>query len=140
MSPFLAFHHFGLAVKQPKAAISTLSLLGYKIGPLVFDPIQNVNLILCEHPTHPAVEIIFSGVGKGPVDNLVQRHASGIIYHLCYETEFLDRALVRFQEAGIEVLCLSAPRPSVLFDGHKVSFYKILGVGMIEILERPFRG
>jgi len=37
---------------------------------------------------------------------------------------------------GLRVLCISDPKPSVLFGGRNVSFYQIDGVGMVEMLEQ----
>jgi catechol 2,3-dioxygenase-like lactoylglutathione lyase family enzyme len=131
----LTFHHFGLAVRRAQEAITFLTALGYRLGPPVFDPLQNINLIMGEHDSHPGVEIIYPGTEPGPVDKLIERHASGIIYHLCYVTENLENSLKHFEDAGLKPLCISPPKPAVLFGGRKVSFYNIKGVGLIEILE-----
>jgi methylmalonyl-CoA/ethylmalonyl-CoA epimerase len=136
MNPLnLVFHHFGLAVKQPAPAIAFLSALGCRIGEPVFDPEQNVHLLLCSRPDHPAVEIIYPGNGPGPVDALIERHTSGVIYHLCYETPDLVQTLEQFEKAGIRADCVSSPKPALLFHGRKVSFYRVKGMGLIEILE-----
>ena len=131
----LKFHHFGLAVRQPKKAIAFLTCQEYRIGEPVYDPIQNVNLILCTHEAQPCVEIVYPAEGKSPVDQYVQRHDSGIIYHLCFETEDLASDLEALPQKGLLVVCLSEPSPAVLFQGRKVSFYNVAGMGLIEILE-----
>jgi hypothetical protein len=131
----LSFHHFGLAVRQPAPAISFLSSLGYEMGEPVYDPEQNVHLIMGSHPTQPAVEIIYPGNGPGPVDHLVQRHETGIIYHSCYETSDLTRTLEEMAQCGVRADCVVAPRPALLFGGRRVSFYRLKGMGLIEILE-----
>jgi methylmalonyl-CoA/ethylmalonyl-CoA epimerase len=79
--------------------------------------------------------LIWPGNLKGPIDALVQRHASGIIYHACYATENLAAALEAFEANGVKPICVSPPKPAVLFDGKKVSFYSIPGIGLVEILE-----
>lgn len=132
---YLKFHHFGLAVRRPDEARMFVSALGYRMGPAVFDPVQNVQLQLCTHETHPAVEIIWPGSPGGPIDRLAQRHASGIIYHLCYETDDLDAALAGFNDSKLNVICISPPTPAPLFDGRPVSFYNIVGIGLVEILQ-----
>jgi hypothetical protein len=131
----LTFHHFGLAVRRPDEARIFVSRLGYRVGDPVFDPAQNVHLQLCTHETHPAVEIIWPGTAGGPIDKLAQRHASGIVYHLCYETNNLDLAIAQFNEAKLRTVCISPPTPAPLFGGRPVSFYNIVGIGLIEILE-----
>ena len=135
INPHLKFHHFGLAVRRPDEARKFVAGIGYELGGLVFDPAQNVHLQLCTHPEHPAVEIVWPGNTGGPVDKLAQRHPSGIIYHLCYETDHLDAALAGFEAEGLSVICISPPQPAPLFGGRPVSFYNVVGMGLIEILE-----
>ena len=131
----LEFHHFGLAVKRPDEARKFVAALGYRPGDSVFDPAQNVHLQLCTHANHPAVEIIWPGDTSGPIDKLAQRHSSGIIYHLCYETDSLQAALAEMEENGLRPLCISPPTPAPLFGGRPVSFYNVVGMGLVEILE-----
>jgi methylmalonyl-CoA/ethylmalonyl-CoA epimerase len=131
----LRFHHFGLAVRRPDEARNFVSAFGYQLGEAVFDPAQNVHLQLCTHQTEPAVEIIWPGNTKGPIEKLSERHAAGIIYHVCHETANLEAALAQFAGAGIRFVCISPPTPAPLFSGRKVSFYNIIGIGLVEILE-----
>ena len=136
LNSVLKFHHFGLAVRRPDEARALLSALGYQIGEPVLDAAQNVHLALCVHGSEPAVEIIWPGGANGPVDKLIQRHASGIVYHLCFETGNISAALSHLERSGCRVVCISPPTPAPLFAGRKVSFYNIVGLGLIEILER----
>jgi hypothetical protein len=131
----LEFHHLGLAVPRPDEAMSFLSGLGYAIGDRIFDPEQNVNLAHCRHPQMPAVEIIYPGDAPGPIDKYVTRHASGIVYHACFETADLVKTIAALDAAKLRPLCVSQPRPAVLFAGRPVSFYVVVGMGLIEILE-----
>ncbi|MCE0483869.1 MAG: VOC family protein [Methylacidiphilales bacterium] len=131
----LLFHHFGLAVRRPQEAETLLTALGYTLGEAVLDPGQNVHLKMGHHPAQPAVEIIWPAAPGGPIDGMTQRHTSGIIYHLCYETDDLAAALAGFEKAGSRVVCVSPPKSAPLFGGRKVSFYNVIGLGLIEILE-----
>lgn len=131
----LTFHHFGLAVRQSHDAVIFLTAMGYRMGEPVFDENQNVRLMIGSHDTEPPVEIIYEGEDTGPIDKLLQRHAQGIIYHICYVTENLAGSLDRLEAAGLRVVCVSPPKPALLFKGRKVSFYNIVGIGLIEILE-----
>jgi catechol 2,3-dioxygenase-like lactoylglutathione lyase family enzyme len=135
MSPHLTFHHFGLAARRPDEARKFIAALGYQLGGSVFDPAQNVHLQLGTHTRQPAVEIIWPGDSSGPVDKLVGRHPSGIIYHLCYETDNLTAALAGLEAAGLRPLRISPPTPAPLFGGRAVSFYNVVGMGLVEILE-----
>jgi methylmalonyl-CoA/ethylmalonyl-CoA epimerase len=124
-----------LAVRRPDEARVFVSSLGFQIGEAFFDPDQNVHLQLCTHLTHPAVEIIWPGDTKGPIEKLTERHSAGIIYHVCYETDDLAAALAHFAQAKLCIICISPPTPAPLFAGRKVSFYNLRAIGLIEILE-----
>jgi catechol 2,3-dioxygenase-like lactoylglutathione lyase family enzyme len=132
---YFRFHHFGLAVRRPQEAMTFLTALGFRLGESLLDPNQNVHLIMATHATEPAVEIIYPGDTKGPVSSLGEKHTSGIIYHVCYETDDLPAALAGLENAGLRVLCVSPPTPAPLFGGRPVSFYNVTGIGLIEILE-----
>jgi methylmalonyl-CoA/ethylmalonyl-CoA epimerase len=131
----LAFHHLGLAVRRPQEAEVFLSAMGYQLGEAVLDPGQNVYLKMCVHATEPEVEIIWPADTNGPIDGLMQRHTSGIVYHVCYLTDDLTAALAALEKAGLRVVCVSPPKPAPLFGGRKVSFYNVVGIGLVEILE-----
>lgn len=137
MNPFgLAFHHLGLAVRRPRDAMSFLGGLGYEITEPVFDPEQNVNLIMCTHAgSMPAVEIIYPAAGKSPVDALVAGRPEGIVYHMCYVTADLSATLAALDAAGVRAICKVPPVPATLFAGRRVSFYDIVGMGLCEIIE-----
>ena len=139
----LTFHHIGLAVASCDQAVSFLSELGYDVGPTVEDTLQNVRLNMCTHPTNPAVEIISASSnndGKGPINELTRKNPSGIVYHTCYATADLGSTLSRAKALGLSVYCVSEPKPAVLFEGRNVSFYKIGGMGLVEIVEAQHPG
>jgi methylmalonyl-CoA/ethylmalonyl-CoA epimerase len=131
----LRFHHLGLAARRPNDAAILLRGLGYRIGEPIFDPEQNVNLTMCSRGAMPDIEVICPGQGKGPVDGLVARHSSGIVYHLCYVTDDLADTLQKINDARLRWQCVSPPKPAILFGGRRVSFYMIVGIGLIEIIE-----
>lgn len=136
MSEFgLRFHHLGLAVQNPVAARRFAEGQGYRLGAAVFDPQQNVNLILCEHDTEPPIEIIYPAGKEGPVQRLLARHDSGIVYHVGYTSADVERTLSRLEDAQLRPFCVSPPKPAVLFGGALVSFYNVVGMGLIEIIE-----
>jgi hypothetical protein len=132
----LKFHHFGLAVREPASAFRYLQSLGYTPGHQAFDPLQRVNVAMRHHVEMPDVEVVWPGAGPSPIDNLVKRSGS-LLYHLCYLSADVERALGTLNAAGLHVTTISAPQPAILFGGQKVSFYDIDEVGMIEIIESP---
>ena len=79
----LVFHHMGLAVRDPMPALAFLEALGYGRGTPTFDPLQGVNLALCQHAFMPAVELVWPGGVASPIDRIV-RQDDAVIYHLCF--------------------------------------------------------
>jgi len=132
----LSFHHLGLAVRRPRDATQFLTGLGYTLAEPVFDPEQNVNLIMCSHAgSMPDVEIIFPAMGKSPVDALTASRPDGIVYHMCYVTADLAVTLAALDAGGVRAVCKAPPTPAILFGGRNVSFYDIVGMGLCEIIE-----
>jgi hypothetical protein len=130
----LKFHHLGLAVKQPGSAVNFLTGIGYKVGAVVRDELQNVNLILCAKRGMPAIEIIYPTEKPGPLVSILKSNVA-LIYHICYESGNRERCLRSLEAAGNRIVLLSPPQPAVLFGGRRVSFYVVAGFGVIEILE-----
>lgn len=134
----LSFHHLGLAVRRPRDATQFLGGLGYEIVAPVFDPEQNVNLIMCTHAgSMPAVEIIYPADGKSPIDALIEGRPPGIVYHMCYVTADLAATLAAMDAAGLRAVCKVPPVAATLFGGRRASFYDIVGMGLCEIIEDP---
>lgn len=130
----LTFHHMGLALKKEDSALTFLAGLGYDEGTRVFDPEQKVNLRLCTADGKPAVELITQGDEPSPLDNILKKY-NELIYHTCYETQDLEKSLAAIEASGLRVIPVSPPKPAILFGGRHVSFYTVMGFGLIEILE-----
>jgi methylmalonyl-CoA/ethylmalonyl-CoA epimerase len=130
----MKFHHFGLAVRDVAGARKVLENLGYACGEEIYDPLQEVRLVWCEHETMPAVELVAPTDKPGPLDNIVVEN-SGTIYHLCYESPNIDEAVNAIKESGARVITVAPPKPAVLFGGKRVGFYQVKGFGLIEIVE-----
>lgn len=135
----LKYHHFGLATKNEKKATDFLRGLGYSISGIIYDPLQMVNLIMCEHKSFPDVEVIFpksKNETNSPLSNIFKLQ-NELIYHICYTTTNLDMSLQKIKEIGLRVIPISLKKEAILFNNNPVSFYKIAGFGIIEILELP---
>ena len=130
----LTFHHMGLAAHDGGDAELFLTAMGYKRVAAVFDPLQNVNLRLYSSEFSPTVEVVLPGDGEGPLTPILKQY-NELIYHTCYEVESLEQSLTAIEDLGLRILPVSEPKPALLFDGRKVSFYKVMGFGLIELLE-----
>lgn len=133
----LAFHHLGLASREKVKALRFLEGLRYKMGETVYDHLQKVNLIMgtSEIATMPDVEIIFPGREPGPLDKILTIH-SELFYHICYEAENIENSVQAIKEDKNRIFPVSKPKPAVLFSNRRVGFYKVVGFGLIEILEK----
>lgn len=134
--PGLAFHHFGLAAREPERAAAFLAATGYRCGDVVHDPLQGVDLRWCERAGSPSVEIVSpTPAGDGPLASVLAAQGTSF-YHLCYEIDdSLDVVLARLQSEGIRLVTVRAPLPAVLFGGRRVSFHVARGFGLVELLE-----
>ncbi len=128
----LRFHHLGLAVPAPESAFRFLGALGYRPGAQAFDPLQNVNLAMRHHASMPDVEVIWPGDGPSPIDQMIKR--GNMIYHMCFETDDADASIAAMEEDGHRVFSLGAPKPARLFGGVLVSFHRVDGVGLVELI------
>lgn len=129
----LRFDHLGLATREPEKTLSFLRGLGYSTPSAVHDPLQGVNLVLCEHAAMPAVEVIFAAGPSGPLDAILAQQPQAV-YHLCFRASALGQSLAAMKAAGHRLLGVSPPKPAVLFGGLEVSFYMVRGFGLIEII------
>jgi catechol 2,3-dioxygenase-like lactoylglutathione lyase family enzyme len=131
----LRFDHLGLAMREPKKTLSFLRGLGYRTPPFVHDPLQGVNLVLCEHSATPAEEVSFAAGPSDPLDAILAPQPQAF-HHLCFRSSALDDSLAAMKAAGHIVLVASTPKPAVLFRGMKGSFFVGRDFGLIEFIEQ----
>lgn len=129
----IRFHHFGLALQDDEDALPFLEGLGYAISEKIYDPEQNVNLRMCEHAEHPAIEMVLPGEGDGPLTPILRRY-NELVYHLCYESDEPQQFLDDLDKANIDYAEISPPKPAILFGGKQVSFYRVRGFGVMEMI------
>ena len=128
----LRFHHMGWIVPAPEKATNFLTTMGYRTGTPVFDPLQQVNLMMLTHDTSPDVELIWPGPDASPVTRLLRQ--GHMVYHICYVTDDAEASLAAMAEAGLDSLPVTPARPAVLFGGVAVSFHAVDEVGLIELI------
>ena len=131
----VAFHHHGLALQDDRDALVVLASLGYRAGPLIHDPIQDVRLRLCTSDSMPAVEIVMPGDAPGPLSGILKRQDQ-LLYHTCYEVDSRESVLAAWDDADLRMVEVLPPTPAILFGGRKVSFHTVMGFGLVELLDR----
>jgi len=127
----LNFHHIGSAVKDlKKAAESFKRFLNAEFqSNVVSDPVQKVDLMLIK-VGGVAIEL----VSGDKVSRFISSDSQSSPYHVCYEVDDFDRFVDEYSRKDGAILS-SPPEPAVLFNGRRVAFFMVRGVGIIEILE-----
>ncbi|MFN8257516.1 MAG: VOC family protein [Bacteroidales bacterium] len=130
---FIKFHHLAIAVRSFEKSIVFYKTLGYNCSEIVIDSIQNVNLVFCKAVNFPNIELVSPINEKSPVYSILKGKDTQI-YHQCYQTTDLKKAIDLLKNNN-KILCISPPKPAILFQNRRVSFYNVSNVGLIEILE-----
>lgn len=130
------FHHVGIAVKDFRKPLKYHEKLGYvpTHSSEVRDELQKVELYMLNHPTFPDVELVKPYDDESPLQNYL-KDGEPRMYHFCYEVDSFDAA-AEFLKKGNRIFCVAPPKPAILFDNRRVTFYNVHGVGLVELLER----
>lgn len=132
----MKIHHIAYAVKSIEKSRIGFEILGYReIQPVVEDEQRGIHISFMEHgDSGQVIELIEPAADENPVGNYLKK-MKGIAtpYHICYETEDLDKALQEFMDKGFIVTAEPAPAPAI--DGRRVAFLIQKSVGVIELLE-----
>lgn len=136
--------HVGVAVPEiGPAAEMFAALFGSKVvsGPFD-DPIQKVTvnfLTQTEAPDADAaeIELISPLTADAPIQTMLKKTGGGA-YHLCFETNDLERALEHVREH--RCLVVSQPAPAVAFEGRRIAWFYTPSRMLVELVERPEAG
>lgn len=128
-------HHYGFATSDIIKSSEYFMYLGYKIiSDVIYDEKQNVKLLFLEVNGH-VLELVSPIDKKSPVYNIIQK-SSSTLYHICYEVESLETAIIEFRKKGfIQIL---KPIEAVAFDNRKITFFYHTSTGLIEFLEESY--
>ena len=128
------YHHDGIATADLDSAIRFFKRIDYRIGKKFYDRHNNINVIFCTHEVEPWFEIVSPGDAEGLFTNLLEGFDLPVRYN-CYFCCNLMQAIGKMQEAKLDVVCVSQPQPTALFEGSKAGFYRLPDIGLIEIVE-----
>jgi methylmalonyl-CoA/ethylmalonyl-CoA epimerase len=133
--------HVGVAVPAlDPAAESLATLFGYKVvsGPFD-DPIQKVtvNFLTTSDDDRSEIELIAPLGEDSPVRSMLAKGGGGA-YHLCFETNDLEAALVHMQRHGCIVV--SQPVPAVAFQNRRIAWIYTRSRQLFELVEGKAAG
>jgi len=136
--PGLSFRllHVGVAVPSLDAATESLStLFGYRVvsGPFD-DPIQKVavNFLTTSSQDSVEIELIAPLTEDSPIRAMLAK-GSGGAYHLCFETNDIEGALVHAKNNGCVIV--SGPVPAVAFQGRRIAWIYTPARQLFEFVE-----
>jgi methylmalonyl-CoA/ethylmalonyl-CoA epimerase len=129
--------HVGVAVPEIEPATQTLeALFGYRVvsGPFD-DPIQKVTVNFLNQSggePEPEIELIAPLTPDSPIRSMLNKTGGGA-YHLCFETNDLERALAHVRSKGCIVV--SGPAPAVAFGGRRIAWFYTSTRQVFELVE-----
>src|SRR5690348_13538288 len=133
----LVFHHVGLLTGLPDLARGRLRLLGYDCGDPLYDPEQDVELCMCVGPAGaPRMELVTPKPTNLALSRLLKRK-DDYGYHVCYTTPTIAAGIEALSDGSLDrIIEVMPPKPAILFNGARVAFYSVPGLGLIELLEQ----
>lgn len=125
--------HIGYAVKRIERAITAFQKLGYEFEPVIDDTDRNVKLAFGVKDGY-RIELVapLDKKSESPVDQYLS-NAVGTLYHICYESEDLEKEVEELKSQGYKIVI--EPQPAIAFDGKRVVFMMNIGFGLMEIVE-----
>ncbi len=128
--------HVGVAVPALDPAADTLqSIFGYRITSGPFDdPIQKVTVnFLTQSPDdNVEIELIAPLTEDSPIRAMLNKGTGGA-YHLCFETNDLEKALAHAKDNGC--IIVSPPNPAVAFGGRRIAWFYTKNRQLFELVE-----
>ncbi len=133
--------HVGVAVPEIDAAAKMFAtLFGSQVvsGPFD-DPIQKVTVNFLTQTNAPSsdaaeIELIAPLTADAPIQSMLNKTGGGA-YHLCFETNDLEKALAHVRQQ--KCLVVSAPAPAVAFEGRRIAWFYSPSRLLVELVERP---
>ena len=101
----MKLHHIGIVVKDLEEGIRTYKeVFGFsQESKIIHDKIQKVKVAFFSTNTSDVqIELISPAAEDSPVTNFLKK--GGGLYHLCYESEDLEKDIERFRKNGAKVL------------------------------------
>lgn len=135
----MRIHHIGYAVPSIADAEKRMLELGFsaRANP-VEDKQRNIMVLFMEHAAY-CVELIapLDPAASSPVDGILSKKMPGP-YHICYEVESLDDAIMRLKQQGW--LVIAPPLPACALMNTNVVFLFEKTLGIIELVEKTRGG
>lgn len=128
----LKVHHIGYLVKKMDAAITAFQHLGYAVRQdTVLDTIRRIYICFMEKDGY-VIELVSPADNESLVAGLMKKYKNSP-YHICYETQDLNKMLTLLTAEGYTAI--DTPTPAPALDNRRVVFLMNPFLGMVELLE-----
>ena len=128
----MKIHHIGYLVKKLEKAQKQFETLGFMpMGENVYDEIRGIDILFMKNGD-VVIELVCPVDEQSQVSGLVKRLGNSP-YHICYETEDIERAVEELSGSGYVVV--NPPKVAPAIDGRRVAFLMSASVGLIELVE-----
>ncbi|MGD2085191.1 MAG: amino acid adenylation domain-containing protein [Candidatus Aminicenantes bacterium] len=126
--------HIAVAVSDIHRSISHYRSLGFNCGEVVHDPLQQVNVVVCEKPGFDPIELVAGLETGSPISRILDKNGD-TPYHLCYRVPNIRAFLQSLEDNNMSYEIASDPKPAQLFDLKDIAFVSVPEVGLIELVE-----
>ena len=130
-------HHIGYAVADLQMSIDMYRRMGWYQSTQVYeDNGMKVKIAFMVNKLDGScIELIAPLGDSGPVSDILLHNKNvSLPYHICYETDDMERSLSVLKRRGF--MMVKNLSPAVAFDNRMVAFLLNKSVGMIELVEK----
>lgn len=128
----MKIHHIGYAVKRLNQAKRQMDEMGFQFGSLIEDKERKIQIAFGEKDGY-RIELVMPMKKGSPIDQILA-NIGPTPYHICYETDCLEKAVEQLTcGGGYRVIIPSVP--AAAFGGRRVVFLYSLAFGVMEIME-----
>jgi len=126
-------HHIGYIVDNMENSIKEFEGLGFKIlQKNQYDEIRDINICFIENGGI-IIELVQPKTKESVIYKMAGKYKN-MPYHICYETDDMDRDIERLKQRGYMVI--QKPERAPAINNSKVVFLMHLDMGIIELLEK----
>ena len=126
-------HHIGYLVKNINKSIASFEKIGFLlISDITHDEIRKVDICFLKNGNY-VIELVSPYSPESVTYNLLSRYKNAP-YHICYETNDLDKEVSNLVNSGFIVIQEKEVAPAI--DNKNVVFLFNTSIGIIELVEK----
>lgn len=130
-------HHIAYAVNSISDECDKFFCLGWKRkGKIFIDEKRNIQILFLENDADKHIIELVEPIGKtNSIYKLLEKNRGvSVLYHICYETEEMDKELALLKEKGF--ILVEKPEKAIAIQNKKVVFVFSSQTGLIELVEK----